>query len=181
MRHLLAVLFFGITSVLTHADSPHLGNHSCKNGLGLSFGVATLCLPSEFYRNAVIASSGGLVVKFGDGSYFYVHAISREEEGLPESFDMRTYGEYLMGSGPSDKLSAQELEKFKNSRKVLLERYGNKGIRTEEFQGYDALIAEDEHGGEAFLTFEQRSDALLLLGYSGIQKDKLYSIKEGFK
>lgn len=181
MRYMLAAFLFSVLSIATYADSSSLNDRFSEKSLKLSFGVATLSLPLDFYQSATIAPTGGLAIKFADGGYFYIKTISREEEGLPADFDMQAYPDYLMGRGAANKLPPNELDKFNNSKAVLLDRYGRQGIHTERYPGYQALVAEKENGGEIYLTFDGRTDALLLLGYSGLSKDKLRLIKEGFK
>lgn len=179
MQTIARFLALAIIAVKALAE-PIAPENICNGSISLVYSPAyRLCLPQDFYRDAAITAAGDLLVKFADGSYFFGKIISADMDGLPETFDMRLYPEYLYGI--RDLRNSPQPERFRNSTSILQQRYGNLKPKKSESNGVTIYFVNGNQEAEAYIVLDSKKETVLLLGFSHIDTQKIGTILKGFQ
>lgn len=163
------------------ARSPH-----CPDSVGLAVSPAfVLCLPLDFYRNALVVSADDLLVKRADGSAFFAKVIDPEMDDLPSDFDMRDYPKYLLGltetGSAFNALPVPIQAKFSTTREVLEERLDFSAATITRSDDRTVYLIPGPSGAEVYIAKHQRPDQILLISFREVDTPTIHSIIKGLR
>lgn len=178
----LTALLIALVACATVQSNETLRSPSCPDSLALAVSPAfVLCLPLDFYRNAVVVSADDLLLKRGDGSYFFAKVILPEMDDLPPDFDMREYPRHLLGLADSATLPLTDRARFEVTRDALQHRLDLASTTVSHIDGKQVYLIPGQEAAEVYITKEQRADQILLLGFKGFDALTIQTIIQGVR
>jgi hypothetical protein len=139
-------------------------------------GIFKLNLQSEVLSGGTIFYSDELSVKTNDGKVISGLVISVDSEGLPESFDIRQYPEYLLGLKNPNSQSSEVNKLFLNSLEEIKYVYSLDNLKVKREEKLTIYSLCKERSCLAFIVkngFDEHIFTIHAKGYTQLEFDKL--------
>jgi hypothetical protein len=138
-----------------------------------------LCLPLQFYRNAIIGKPGGLLVKLPSGGFFGAEVFSPEMDSLPKTFDMRTYPELALGLKAPSGMTKEQTAAVTNSVSALKARFGSSQPLKIKIKDKTIYTISDGVSTEALIALDEVKDQVLFLNFGKMDEQTVQLILGG--
>lgn len=170
------LVFFLVVFLLAGCSARYTGTKSESEDIRFVVGARfSVSVSSEDLAGASVMSADGFIISYADGSHLSFNVLMPQPEGLPDSFDMRKYPEYLLGLRDSSDLSSDQAGNFEVARDILLSSVGE-GKQSRYTDGpLTAYVISGDVDSLAFVTDASVTDQLLFVssftgGVSGFKE-----------
>lgn len=149
--------------------------------LKLVNGRFDLCLPLQFFKNAIIGPTGGLLIKLPSGAFFGVEIVTPDKDSLPDTFDMRVYAEQSIGLIPPTGLTDEQTEIVKNSVAVLNMQFG--AAKPVKYQSSNKTFYSifNAKKNTTYVALDGVKDQVLLLNFHNMDEQSVQLILGGIQ
>ena len=152
---------------------------SCAANQDVTFsysGIFKVSLPANTLPGGTVFYSDELSLKMSDGALISGKVVSTESEGLPPSFDIRQYPEYVLGIKTPDATISEASTLFTNSLAEIGHSYSLESLRIIQDSEITRYSLCKERSCLTFIvkkSFDAHILSINAMGYSQTEFDKL--------
>ncbi|REL28324.1 hypothetical protein DXX93_18285 [Thalassotalea euphylliae] len=152
---------------------PHSDNVRFFLSANFSLSIAAKCL-----SGSVLSHMDGQIIKFNESASIATFLINREQDGLPEEFDLHDYPQIILGTKKIDSLPENIKDKFNNSRRELRFALDSPEITEKTSDKYHFYYACNGLQCTTFITRTEVDNELLMINSNGFTKRQIANLME---